>query len=58
VVENISTFKYVGTNNAAEMVILRDGSVGPLFTGSVAGDQYTLDGVSFRCGPSGKHGCP
>ena len=25
---------------------------------SAGGDQFSLSGVSFRCGPSGKNGCP
>jgi hypothetical protein len=58
VVENISALKYVGTDTSQEMVILRDGSVGPIFSGSTAGSDYSLDGVAFRCGPSGKNGCP
>jgi len=57
VVENISALSYVG-NTSQEMVILRDGSVGPIFSGSTAGSDYSLDGVAFRCGPSRKHGCP
>jgi hypothetical protein len=58
VVENFSAFRYAGGTGPAEMVILRDGSVGPLFSGSAAGTDISLDGVSFRCGPSGKNGCP
>jgi hypothetical protein len=55
--EDIPAVKYTGDGVAA-MVILRDGSVGLITTGSAAGTPYSLDGISFRCGPSGKNGCP
>jgi hypothetical protein len=55
--ENISAIKYTGSG-VVDMVILRDGSVGPITGGSTAGTAYSLDGVSFRCGPSGEGGCP
>ena len=58
VVENISSLKYVGTDTSQEMVILRDGSVGPIYSGATNPADYSFDGVAFRCGPSGKNGCP
>jgi len=56
VVENIAALKYSG--DGFDLVILRDGSVGPIYSNNTSPSDWSLDGVAFRCGPSGENGCP
>src|SRR5262245_26178218 len=58
VVENIPALKYVGSDTSQEMVILRDGSVGPIYSGATKPADYSFDGVAFRCAPPGKKRVP
>jgi hypothetical protein len=42
---------------ASHLLITQAGTVGPTPLGPTA-SEFSLDGVTFRCGPSGANGCP
>jgi hypothetical protein len=48
----------LGDGSPAGIWVTAAGAVYPVLGGAASGDNYSLDGISFRCGPSGHHGCP
>ena len=48
----------VGLRNHVPTEIVVRGTGLVIANGGVNGDLFELDGVSFRCAPSGKNGCP
>jgi hypothetical protein len=52
--------RVVGTFNATpgQLEITGDGYVAPTARPNAANILISIDGISFRCGPSGVDGCP
>jgi hypothetical protein len=49
--------KYSGAPGTMTSLHVSNG--GPVVVnGSTGNDEFSLDGISFRCGPSGQNGCP